>query len=82
MNVDIGAEAAQFPEKKYINGIAVAVRLLVSFCLLTCAGKTFILLGVNSFELFVMNIRFSNLSGTGGGGGGIEPERIPANLFR
>jgi hypothetical protein len=25
MNVDIGAEAAQFPEKEYINGIAVAV---------------------------------------------------------
>ncbi len=27
MNVEIGAEAAQFPEKKYINGIAVAVHL-------------------------------------------------------
>ncbi len=26
MNVDIGAEAALFPEKDYINGIAVAVR--------------------------------------------------------
>jgi hypothetical protein len=25
MNVDIGAEAAQFPEKEYISGIAVAV---------------------------------------------------------
>jgi hypothetical protein len=25
MNVEIAAEAAQFPEKKYINGIAVAV---------------------------------------------------------
>jgi hypothetical protein len=25
MNVEIGAEAAQFPEKKYINGIAVVV---------------------------------------------------------
>ncbi len=25
MNVEIGAEAAQFPEKLYINGIAVAV---------------------------------------------------------
>jgi hypothetical protein len=24
-NVEIGAEAAQFPEKEYINGIAVAV---------------------------------------------------------
>jgi hypothetical protein len=26
MNVEIRAEAAQFPEKEYINGIAVAVR--------------------------------------------------------
>jgi hypothetical protein len=25
MNVEIGAEAAQFPKKEYINGIAVAV---------------------------------------------------------
>ncbi len=25
MNVEIGSEAAQFPEKEYINGIAVAV---------------------------------------------------------
>jgi hypothetical protein len=27
MNVEIGAEAAQFPVKEYINGIAVAVWL-------------------------------------------------------
>ncbi len=26
MNVEIGAEAAQFPEKEYITGIAVVVR--------------------------------------------------------
>jgi hypothetical protein len=25
MNVEIGAEAALFPEKEYINGIAIAV---------------------------------------------------------
>jgi hypothetical protein len=25
MNVEIGAEATQFPEKEYINGIAFAV---------------------------------------------------------
>jgi hypothetical protein len=30
MNVEIGAEAALFPEKEYINGIAVAVH--DSFC--------------------------------------------------
>jgi hypothetical protein len=34
MNVEIGAEAAQFPEKEYINGIAVAVQLLAAmFCI-------------------------------------------------
>jgi hypothetical protein len=27
MNVEIGAEAAQFPEKEYINGIAFAVHI-------------------------------------------------------
>jgi hypothetical protein len=27
MNVEIGAEAALFPGKEYINGIAVAVRV-------------------------------------------------------
>jgi hypothetical protein len=27
MNVDIGADAALFPEKEYINGIAVAVQV-------------------------------------------------------
>jgi hypothetical protein len=26
MNVETGAEAALFPEKEYINGVAVAVR--------------------------------------------------------
>jgi hypothetical protein len=30
MNVEIGAEAALFPEKEYINGIAVAVQRLNS----------------------------------------------------
>jgi hypothetical protein len=28
MNVEIGAEAALFPEKEYVNGIAVAVRAI------------------------------------------------------
>jgi hypothetical protein len=31
MNVEIGAEAALFPEKEYINGIAVAVWNLADF---------------------------------------------------
>ena len=30
MNVEIGAEAVQFPEKEYINGIAVAVQSTVN----------------------------------------------------
>jgi hypothetical protein len=31
INVEIGAEAAQFPEKEYINGIAVAVHLTLLY---------------------------------------------------
>jgi hypothetical protein len=31
MNVEIGAEAALFPEKEYINGIAVAVWYLPGY---------------------------------------------------
>ena len=34
MNVEIGAEAALFPEKEYTNGIAVAV------CSRICTAKT------------------------------------------
>jgi hypothetical protein len=29
MNVEIGAEAALFPEKEYINGMAVAVQTFI-----------------------------------------------------
>ncbi len=35
MNVEIGTEAAQFPEKEYINGISLAVRTV---CSLTCSS--------------------------------------------
>jgi hypothetical protein len=31
MNVDIGTEAAQFPEKEYINGIFVAEELCMIY---------------------------------------------------
>ncbi len=31
MNVEIGAEAPLFPEKEYINGIAVAVQCTDNF---------------------------------------------------
>jgi hypothetical protein len=33
MNVEIGAEAAQFPEKEYINGIVVAVHAATPFAI-------------------------------------------------
>jgi hypothetical protein len=33
INVEIGAEAAQFPEKEYINGIAVAVYMWASLAM-------------------------------------------------
>ncbi len=36
MNVEIGAEAALFPEKEYINGIAVAVWARPWQCEWTC----------------------------------------------
>jgi hypothetical protein len=36
MNVEIGTEAAQFPEKEYINGIFVAVYSTVNFLPLKC----------------------------------------------
>ena len=29
MNVEIGAEAAKFPEKEYIRGIAIAMRMRI-----------------------------------------------------
>ncbi len=35
MNVEIGAEAALFPEKEYISGIFVAVRVAV---FVSCEG--------------------------------------------
>ncbi len=39
MNVEIGAEAVLFPEKEYINGIAVAVwRLFQSFSMAHTQG--------------------------------------------
>jgi hypothetical protein len=34
MNVEIGAEAALFPEKEYMNGIAVAVYTLLMYFVL------------------------------------------------
>jgi len=38
MNVEIGAEAALFPEKKYISGIFVAVQSQIMIILISYAG--------------------------------------------
>jgi hypothetical protein len=44
MNVEIGAEAALFPEKEYINGMTVAVRyyLAQKFSVFPCAVISFV----------------------------------------
>ncbi len=39
MDVEIGTEVAQFPEKEYLNGIFVAVRMMV-FALVYCVLLT------------------------------------------
>jgi hypothetical protein len=41
MNVEIGTEAAQFPEKKYINGIFVAVCGMTDMCFNNIRDGTF-----------------------------------------
>ncbi len=43
MNVEIGTEATQFAEKEYINGIFVAVYMLVSGGLLALISLTKVL---------------------------------------
>ncbi len=40
MNVEIGAEAALFPEKEYINGIAVAVYKYINDEMLPIGGPS------------------------------------------
>ncbi len=45
MNVEIGTEAAQFPEKEYINGIVVAVQ----------SGGCWGLMGGSSWVFTVLN---------------------------
>ncbi len=39
MNVEIRTEAAQFPEKDYINGIFVAMRSNATYSTNTCTRK-------------------------------------------
>jgi hypothetical protein len=45
MNVEIGTEAAQFPEKEYINGIFVAVQYG------QCAGNNLIFVPLYALSL-------------------------------
>jgi hypothetical protein len=54
MNVEIGTEAAQFPEKEYINEIFVAVVYLTNWCV-----KKWITLGLINciFSMFTMSMK-------------------------
>jgi hypothetical protein len=58
MNVDIGAEAAQFPEKENINGIFVAVQLWRG----ECAPHHYFPYVANLLHTVIVNdeLRFSN----------------------
>jgi hypothetical protein len=56
MNVEIGAEAAQFPEKEYINGIAVAVYCWLIFRRLM---MTFPMASSFNFFMILHNINYS-----------------------
>jgi hypothetical protein len=67
MNVEIRAEAALFPEKEYINGIAVAVHFdstlpLTNFSLSKSVCRV----------LFVQNGRYDILSELADEGGGLS----------
>jgi hypothetical protein len=42
MNVEIGAEAALFPEKEYINGIFFAVWWVAQVCILVLLRNEFL----------------------------------------
>jgi hypothetical protein len=39
MNVEIGTEDAQFPEKEYINGSFIAVHFFLLYCLENLSRK-------------------------------------------
>jgi hypothetical protein len=68
MNVEIRTEAAQFPEKDYINGIFVAVsaKLSVIFHLLHCFSQKFIRLCAGEAQhakpTFIIILNYSNSS--------------------
>ncbi len=49
MNVEIGAEAALFPKKEYINVIAVAVRYLILVILRARSFYHFFLVDILTF---------------------------------
>jgi hypothetical protein len=64
MNVEIGTEAAQFPEKEYIHGVFVAMQLICKFV---------VLLVKNSYWLWWSGIAY-------GDGGFLEESLIEMNL--
>jgi hypothetical protein len=62
MNVEIGTEAAQFPEKEYINGIFLAVRVTVC-CTVPCLQYyTVYRINIHSHILIIELLYFSSLS--------------------
>jgi hypothetical protein len=56
MNVEIGAEAALFPEKEYRNGIAVAVCIPVTLRDITVIIFLIFVAGLKIFFAFVIII--------------------------
>jgi hypothetical protein len=67
MNVEIGAEAALFPAKEYINGIAFAVFMTITCWFLFHCSKTqeflFLLSSSRTVTNFIINRNFSFILG-------------------
>ena len=51
MNLEIGTEAAQLPEKEYINGICVPLYLLLHLCTIRAYRSFVTILRYNSHSL-------------------------------
>jgi hypothetical protein len=70
MNVEIGTEAVQFPEKEYINGIFVAVYSNFLTKKICSRAQFRVASVINSwFFWLALEIYLSSVGGWGGGGG-------------
>ncbi len=74
MNVEVGTEAAQFPEKEYLNGIFVAARIAVvlkanldpeAFILSTTAAKLFLACSTLQYVLVIYCLSYSRFHSFG-----------------